>query len=135
MARRFIELYLDEDVDTLIATLARARGFTAETTVAAGNRAAGDEQQLVYAAERGLTLLTHNRAHFEQLANVWLGSGVRTPEFSSPCAARPRHGPTAVLAPEHGDRRRDGESIVVLLSFGRRAAKSRTMLEQPTEPP
>lgn len=75
MKRLFIELYLDEDVDTLLATLARARGFAAETTVEAGNLGAGDEQQLVHAAERGLTLLTHNRAHFEQLARLWLASG------------------------------------------------------------
>jgi hypothetical protein len=33
----FIELYLDEDVDVLVADLIRARGFTIVTTRDAGN--------------------------------------------------------------------------------------------------
>jgi hypothetical protein len=32
MSRLFIELYLDEDVDVLIADLVRARGFRVTTT-------------------------------------------------------------------------------------------------------
>ena len=37
MNRLFIELYLDEDVDVLVADLLRARGFVATTTRDAGN--------------------------------------------------------------------------------------------------
>ena len=36
MNRFFIELYLDEDVDVLVADLLRARGFVATTTRDAG---------------------------------------------------------------------------------------------------
>jgi hypothetical protein len=36
MNHLFIELYLDEDVDVLIADLLRARGFKATTTREAG---------------------------------------------------------------------------------------------------
>ncbi len=36
MNKLFIELYLDEDVDVLVAELIRARGFSAMTTVEAG---------------------------------------------------------------------------------------------------
>lgn len=36
MSRLFIELYLDEDVDVLVAALLRAQGFIAVTAQAAG---------------------------------------------------------------------------------------------------
>ena len=75
MSRLFIELYLDEDVDVLLAALVRARGFSARTTVEAGRRGTGDEQQLEYAAAENLTLLTHKRADFEALARRWLSTG------------------------------------------------------------
>ena len=42
----FIDLYLDEDVDVLVADLVRARGFTVVTTQEAGNIGASDRQQL-----------------------------------------------------------------------------------------
>lgn len=48
MSRRlFIELYLDEDVDILVAQLVRTRGYRATTTVEAGLLAATDEQHLI----------------------------------------------------------------------------------------
>jgi hypothetical protein len=65
----FISVYLDEDVDVVIAELLRSRGFTATTTVAAGRQGASDEEQLIFAAEQGHTLLTHNRADFDALAS------------------------------------------------------------------
>ncbi len=36
MSSLFIELYLDEDVDVLVAELIRARGFVATTSIEAG---------------------------------------------------------------------------------------------------
>jgi hypothetical protein len=48
--RLFIELYLDEDVDVLIADLLRARGFSVLTTRDAGRLHATDEEQLAFAA-------------------------------------------------------------------------------------
>lgn len=47
MSSPFIRLYLDEDVDVLLAGLVRARGFEA--------------------VNKQMTLLTHNRADFEKL--------------------------------------------------------------------
>ena len=75
MSRLFIEVYLDEDVDNLVAALLRARGFTATTTVEAGNRGASDADQLAYAAARGQALLTHNRGDFEALARAYALAG------------------------------------------------------------
>ena len=68
MPQLFVSLYLDEDVSVLLATLVTARGFVVHTTVGAGRRGTTDEQQLEYAADQGLTLLTQNRADFEDLA-------------------------------------------------------------------
>ena len=75
MSRLFISLYLDEDVDVLLATLLRARGFEARTTVEEGRRGTLDQEQLEYATRQGLTFLTHNRADFEDLARDWIASG------------------------------------------------------------
>ena len=67
MSRLFIELYLDEDVDVLIAQLMRARGFVVVTTQEAGQLRNNDAEQLAYAVNQHKTLLTHNRVHFEGL--------------------------------------------------------------------
>lgn len=64
----FIALYLDEDVDVLLARLLRARGYAVTTTQEAGNLGTSDDQQLAYARAHGMALLTHNRADFERLA-------------------------------------------------------------------
>ena len=74
MSRLFIELYLDEDVDVLIAHLLRARGFDALTTQEAGLIASSDEEQLAFAARIGKTFLTHNRADFETLTGEYLSA-------------------------------------------------------------
>jgi len=63
----FIRLYLDEDVDVLLADLVRARGFEVVTTVDARQRGKSDAEQLAYTASGQMTLLTHNRADFEEL--------------------------------------------------------------------
>ena len=65
-----MSLYLDEDVDVLVATL-RARGFDVVTTVASGNLAHSDEDQLKFATTAGRVLLTHNRVDFERIADNW----------------------------------------------------------------
>jgi len=70
--RFFIELYLDEDVDVLVADLLRARGFVATTTRDAGKLQASDAEQMACAVGRQETLLTHNRADFEALARTYL---------------------------------------------------------------
>ena len=71
MNRLFIELYLDEDVDIRIAELLDSYGFSAVTTRDAGLLGREDDEQLAYAADRGLAVLTHNRIHFERLAEAY----------------------------------------------------------------
>ena len=61
MSRLFIELYLDEDVDVLVAGLIRARGFQAIITQEAGRTGKDDEEQLAYAGSQHKTFLTHNQ--------------------------------------------------------------------------
>lgn len=73
--RLFIELYIDEDVDVLVAELLRARGFDALTTRDAHHLHATDEEQLAFAAAEQRALLTHNRADFEALHQTYMDSG------------------------------------------------------------
>lgn len=75
MSKLFIELYLDEDVDVLVADLLAARGFVAITTTEAGNKGLSDAEQLVVATTAQQTLLTHNRVDFEELAAEYFDQG------------------------------------------------------------
>ena len=75
MTGLFIELYLDEDVDILVADLVRARGFGAVTTREAGQLGKSDAEQLAYTVSRGMTLLPHNRVDFELLAQTYASTG------------------------------------------------------------
>lgn len=75
MTHLFVELYLDEDVSVLVADLVRARGFTAVTTREAGQLHANDADQLAYAVKSHKTILTHNRADFENLAQRYSAAG------------------------------------------------------------
>ena len=75
MSRLFIELYLDEDVDVLIAQLLRARGFVVVTTQEAGQFHNNDAEQSAYAVRQHKTLLTHNRVDFEALAQTYFAAG------------------------------------------------------------
>ena len=75
MNRLFIEIYLDEDVDVLVADLARARGFHATTTQQASRVRAEDREQLAYAISLGAAMLTHNRADYEALTKEYFASG------------------------------------------------------------
>ncbi len=64
----FIHVYLDEDVDVLVASLLRSRGFEATTAQQAGQLGKTDAEQLEYATSQGAVILTHNRTDFEDLA-------------------------------------------------------------------
>ena len=75
MSRLFIQCYLDEDVDVLVAELLRAYGYVATTAHEAENLGATDTEQLEFAASHQWALLTHNRVHFEQLAEQYFSSG------------------------------------------------------------
>ena len=75
MTDLFIDLYLDEDVSVLVAELVRARGFSALTARDARQLHVSDADQLAYAVRQHKTLLTHNRADFEALAQAYLVAG------------------------------------------------------------
>jgi predicted nuclease of predicted toxin-antitoxin system len=71
MSQLFIDLYLDEDVDVLIADLLDAYGFDTLTTRDADNLGSTDSKQLAFAVDQNRALLTHNRPHFETLAQQY----------------------------------------------------------------
>ena len=88
MKHIFIEVYLDEDVDVLVADLLRVRGFVAITTRESGNLHANDADQLAFAVAQQKTLLTHNRADFEGLARGCIAMGQSTTGSSSQYATQ-----------------------------------------------
>ena len=67
MSRLFIELFLDEDVDVTLAQIIRSRGLQATTVQEVGRKGLDDDEQLEYAVAHQLTMLTHNRADYEEL--------------------------------------------------------------------
>jgi predicted nuclease of predicted toxin-antitoxin system len=75
MNHLFIELYLDEDVDVLVAELLKARGFMAITTQKAKQKGRKDSEQLAFATSQQMALLTHNRVDFELLARQYFEAG------------------------------------------------------------
>lgn len=75
MSHLFICLYLDEDVNVLVANLLSARGFDVLTVRDAGQLQASDENQLAYAIEQKRALVTHNRSDFEELIQTYFATG------------------------------------------------------------
>ena len=73
----FISLYLDQDVSVVLATMLRARKFEVLTTQEAGNLGASDQEQLDFAIENQMAILTHNRVHFEKLFQEYLKKGIK----------------------------------------------------------
>jgi uncharacterized protein with PIN domain len=75
MTKLFIELYLDEDVDVLLADLLRPRGYDVVTVRDAGRLGLSDDEQLAFATKEGRAVLTHNRLDFEALAADFAAQG------------------------------------------------------------
>lgn len=71
MSDIFIRVYLDEDVDVLIASLLRSRSFEAFTAHQSGQLGKLDPEQLEYAISQRAAILTHNRKDFEALAQEY----------------------------------------------------------------
>jgi predicted nuclease of predicted toxin-antitoxin system len=67
----FIHVYLDEDVDVLVASLLRSRGFEATTAQQSKQLGKTDAEQLEYALSQRASILTHNRIDFETLAREY----------------------------------------------------------------
>jgi predicted nuclease of predicted toxin-antitoxin system len=74
VSRLFISAYLDEDVSVVIARLLRSRGYSAVTTLEAGQIGRSDADQLAFATERQMAILTHNRDDFVALAHQYVAS-------------------------------------------------------------
>lgn len=70
-------MYLDEDVNVLVADLLRAKGFDAVTARDAGQLRTTDAEQLAYTVSQSRTLVTHNRTDFEALVQDYFSSGQR----------------------------------------------------------
>jgi predicted nuclease of predicted toxin-antitoxin system len=71
----FAKVYLDEDVDILVAHLLTARGL--DLTTAREQKMLGktDPEQLLFATSLERCFLTHNRLDFEQLHTNYLING------------------------------------------------------------
>ena len=63
--------YLDHDVSRWLAPRLRAAGHDALTARDAGLEQAGDDEQLLTAAQQGRILLIHNRRHYALLHDAW----------------------------------------------------------------
>jgi predicted nuclease of predicted toxin-antitoxin system len=71
----FADLYLDEDVSVLVATLLRVRGFNVTTARDEGMLHGDDPEQLAYAVSLRRCIFTHNRVHYERLHRDHLAVG------------------------------------------------------------
>ena len=63
----FASLYLDEDMNNMVATLLRSRGIDAVTVQKRDMLGKSDQEQLAYAAANDRCILTHNRVDYEDL--------------------------------------------------------------------
>ncbi len=68
-------LYLDEDVNVLVADLLRWRGFDVITARDTSQLHATDAEQFAYAVSQGRMLVTHNRTNFEELVQSYFDAG------------------------------------------------------------
>ncbi len=71
----FVKTYLDENISVVVAEILRSRGFEAVTTQEAGNKGLSDEQQLEFASDDKMTILTHDRTDYEDLAKNYFAEG------------------------------------------------------------
>ena len=66
-----IRLYLDADVDVKLATNLCEAGYDCISARQVGNEALDDESQMVFAANEGRVLVTHNIRHFVPIFERW----------------------------------------------------------------
>jgi predicted nuclease of predicted toxin-antitoxin system len=71
----FIKVYLDEDVNVLVAEIIYSRNFEALTVSEAGRKGKSDAEQLEFAINGKYAILTHNRVDYEDLAKEYFESG------------------------------------------------------------
>jgi predicted nuclease of predicted toxin-antitoxin system len=75
----FIRLYLDADVDVKLAANLRKMGYDCVSAREVGNAALDDETQMVYAANEGRVLITHNIQDFVPIFERWWYAGLSHP--------------------------------------------------------
>lgn len=68
-------VYLDHNVNPLLAEDARRAGYDAVAAVEVGNDTLTDVDQLSWAASQGRCLLTHDYGDFPNLASDWFHGG------------------------------------------------------------
>jgi len=71
----FAKVYVDEDVDVLVATLLLAQGLDATTVRDREMLGKLDDEQLAYATSIERCILTHNRVDFERLHLQYIDDG------------------------------------------------------------
>ena len=74
MTNWFGSLYLDENVDVLVAAMLRARGFDVVTTHEQHKAGASDPEQLLFAVAEARCIVTHNRNDFVTLHTQYVNS-------------------------------------------------------------
>lgn len=74
MNKLFVSIYLDEDVNVLLAEMLRNRGYDAVSTTETGMKGSSDRAQFEYAIENERAILTHNRVDFENLVQEYFSS-------------------------------------------------------------
>jgi hypothetical protein len=67
-----VNLYLDEDINILLATLLRARNINVITTLESNMLGSEDDDQLDYSTSKISAIVTHNRVHFENLYGKYI---------------------------------------------------------------
>ena len=71
----FVSIYLDADVERMVARALRQQGYACRTADEVGMKRASDEAQLEYAAQMGYALVTYNVEHFAPLHAQYLQEG------------------------------------------------------------
>jgi len=66
-----IKLYLDEDIDLLLANVLRDRGYDVLTTHEAKMHKSDDHEQIDFATSQGRAILTHNVRDFHRIAKEY----------------------------------------------------------------
>jgi len=67
----FIRIYTDEHITALLTPALRRRGYVAQSCVEANTLGWDDEEQLIYATERGMALMTSDASDFIPMARRW----------------------------------------------------------------
>lgn len=102
--------YLDENVKEQLAAVLIALGVDAVSTWQMGRKGASDFMQLLFAAQEGRVVVTHDSKDFQQLHGAWLAWAAA---WGATAAAR--H--SGILIIERGPGHRGGMPVAQLVSI------------------